>query len=588
MAEEFDELDDFNERVGGASSGGGRSRSQNFSEPCGPDDDDGLKEAKDASMWAVQGPNFFPCDEAVKTLAPGQYEVQHSQSSGYFFQKKLVNFDELMRLPDSASEEMIKNIQTFWTKEEHFRSFGFLWKRGILLWGPAGSGKTSTLQLISQNIVEMGGISVYVTHPGTCAQGLSIFRRIEPDRPCVVMLEDLDAMISNHGEHEVLALLDGELQIDNVVFIACHSPETKILTKDLRWVEAGSLQEGDELWGFDEHRNESDTARGSARRYKASRVVSSFAAQKECVRVHLDTGESFICTTDHPWLSTGANKQEGKNLEWCLAEKLLERPNLVRPFLPWEEDTSREAAWFAGLLEGEGHVCSNRDGAACGIGIVQSEGKTADKMVEIANRLGKFSHSIVSGDRTCSPKQLYKLKSTGGTNEGASIIGRVRADRLIENYDLTGKIVQRSFEAKVVAIEPVGLQEVQSIETTSGTYFAEGFAVHNTTNYPERLDKRIVNRPSRFDIVKLIGMPNAPAREMYLGRKNKRLLDRPEELAQWVKESDGFSIAHLKELIVSVEVFEVSLNHAIKRLRKMMDHPPKSTDSEISKIGQYS
>ena len=74
---------------------------------------------------------------------------------------------------------------------------------------------------------------------------------------------------------------------------------------------------------------------------------------------------------------------------------------------------------------------------------------------------------------------------------------------------------------------------------------------------------------------------------MYLGRKNKRLVDNPEELSQWVKESDGFSIAHLKELIVSVEVFEVTLNHAIKRLKKMMDHPPKSTDTDTSNIGQY-
>ncbi len=402
---DYDELDDFNERVGG-SSGGGHSRPINSaSTPLEEEGEDDAKKVKDARMWAVSGPNFFPCDEAVKTLAPGQYEVQHSQSSGYFFQRKLANFDELMRLPDSASEEIYQNIETFWTKEEHFRSFGFLWKRGILLWGPAGSGKTSTLQLISQSIVDKGGISVYVSHPAVTAQGLAIFRRIEPDRPCVVMLEDLDAMISNHGEHEVLALLDGELQIDNVVFIA-------------------------------------------------------------------------------------------------------------------------------------------------------------------------------------------------------------------------------------------------------------------TTNYPERLDKRIVNRPSRFDIVKLIGMPNSEAREMYLGRKNKRLLEStipcgtcsstgvreivvtpkvPEVLAvtgvtaveeirnesgeittkavaavptvpgvaavpavmgeepcgicdgagatpeidAWVKESDGFSIAHLKELIVSVEVFEVSLSHAVKRLRKMMDHPPKSTDPDTSNLGQY-
>ena len=140
MAEDdfgFDELDEFNDRVGGSNNGG---RSRGGVSAQADFDDEPTKEAKDASMWAVQGPNFFPCDEAVKILAPGQYEVMHSQSSGYFFQRKLANFDELMRLPDSASEEIYKNIETFWTKEEHFRSFGFLWKRGILLWGPAGSG----------------------------------------------------------------------------------------------------------------------------------------------------------------------------------------------------------------------------------------------------------------------------------------------------------------------------------------------------------------------------------------------------------------------------------------------------------------
>jgi hypothetical protein len=55
-----------------------------------------------------------------------------------------------------------------------------------------------------------------------------------------------------------------------------------------------------------------------------------------------------------------------------------------------------------------------------------------------------------------------------------------------------------------------------------------------------------------------------------------------------VKESDQFSIAHLKELIVSVEVFEVPLDHAVKRLRKMMDFHPKSGDAELGKgTGQY-
>ena len=110
MSSDYDELDEFNDRVGGSShSSGGRRPSPG--EDQAPDaSEEGLKEAKDARMWAVQGPNYFPCDEAVKTLAPGQYEVQHSPNSGYFFQRKEAKFDELMRLPDSASEEIYGNL----------------------------------------------------------------------------------------------------------------------------------------------------------------------------------------------------------------------------------------------------------------------------------------------------------------------------------------------------------------------------------------------------------------------------------------------------------------------------------------------
>jgi len=105
-----------------------------------------------------------------------------------------------------------------------------------------------------------------------------------------------------------------------------------------------------------------------------------------------------------------------------------------------------------------------------------------------------------------------------------------------------------------------------------------------TTNYPEKLDKRIRNRPSRFDIVKLIDMPSAAAREEFLlvkdyhrfGDGNNSL-----ELKKWVKETEGFSVAHLKEVIISVEVFGVSFDATLRRLRLMMDNTPSS--EEISK-----
>lgn len=275
--------------------------------------------AMNQQMWAQYGErSFSACERAVDKLPPGQYTIAQSEQLGIYFSKTDINLDELIHLPDSVSETVINEIKAFWQKEEHFRRFGFLWKRGALLWGPPGSGKTSTLQQISSAIIDVGGISIYVDHPGIAAKGLKLLRQVEKKRPLVIMLEDIDAIIEQYGEADLLALMDGELQIDNVVFVA-------------------------------------------------------------------------------------------------------------------------------------------------------------------------------------------------------------------------------------------------------------------TTNYPEKLDARFKNRPSRFDIVKKIGMPNAPARKLYLTSKVTRLIG-TDELEEWVSLTERFSIAHIKELIVSVEVFEVPLKDAVERLKTMMEYSPKSED----------
>lgn len=174
----------------------------------------------DLKMWAIHGHNYFPCESTIPSLPPGQYTIGQSENRGIFFSKKNICLDELLILPDSTSEEILNGITHFWTQEKKFREFSFLWKRGVLLWGPTGSGKTSLVQLLSKKIVELGGFSVYVDCPDVDARGLEILRRIEPTRPIVVMLEDIDAIIKRYNEATVLALFDGELQIDNVVYIA--------------------------------------------------------------------------------------------------------------------------------------------------------------------------------------------------------------------------------------------------------------------------------------------------------------------------------------------------------------------------------
>lgn len=49
-----------------------------------------------------------------------------------------------------------------------------------------------------------------------------------------------------------------------------------------------------------------------------------------------------------------------------------------------------------------------------------------------------------------------------------------------------------------------------------------------------------------------------------------------DELDMWVKASDGFSIAHLKEMIVAVKCFGQPLNAVVKRLEEMQARKPTS------------
>lgn len=180
------------------------------------------------SAWAIAGHMFWGITESLKVMPPGCYKIGHSQSVGVYLQRQPLTTDALIELPDSKSEQIIAEIQQFTTLRPAFTKRGLLYKRGVLLWGPPGSGKTSTLHLLMRLIVDrLGGIAVIVDHPGLAAEALQLIRRIEPERQVIAILEDMDGLISSHGIEQYLALLDGESQVDNMALPI--SPQ-KVLT----------------------------------------------------------------------------------------------------------------------------------------------------------------------------------------------------------------------------------------------------------------------------------------------------------------------------------------------------------------------
>jgi len=193
------------------------------------------------SQWGADANDRFrPCGPARDTLPAGCYQFGMDQM-GMYIQKMNVLTDTLIPLEDEASNQVLAGIQNFWESEAAFTSRGILFRRGIFLHGPAGSGKTALITQLMQQLIARNGVVLMCGDPGLMAFGLPLLRRIEPKRPLIVIFEDIEEMIQNYGEHRILALLDGELRTDNVVNLASSNyPErlgARIINRPSRFDE---------------------------------------------------------------------------------------------------------------------------------------------------------------------------------------------------------------------------------------------------------------------------------------------------------------------------------------------------------------
>lgn len=176
----------------------------------------------------INGNEYYPYGNAVtrKKAPSGLYKIGYNNSTGEFFMiKKDYKTDEYIDLPIKEFNEILDDIQMFWDRKTQFEKYGFLHKRGILLHGKQGIGKSVLLTKIVTNVIENDGIAFQISSENDLDLFSSFFsnrfQSIEKNRKVVVNIEDIDGLIKNkHNETLLLNLLDGIEHTNNIVYLA--------------------------------------------------------------------------------------------------------------------------------------------------------------------------------------------------------------------------------------------------------------------------------------------------------------------------------------------------------------------------------
>ena len=174
---------------------------------------------KHARMWAtLDGKTFSAVQNVSDRLEPGVYTIV--QTGQIYFIKANVNNEPLINFPDMPCDVVMEDINKFWNREHLFRKHKFPFKRGILLYGPPGSGKSCIARLVMEDVIRQGGIVIRFTDPDAYVAGMHAFRSAHPDLPVVVLMEDIESILDAFHESTILNILDGVDKIDKVVYLA--------------------------------------------------------------------------------------------------------------------------------------------------------------------------------------------------------------------------------------------------------------------------------------------------------------------------------------------------------------------------------
>ncbi|HEX7699469.1 MAG TPA: ATP-binding protein [Kofleriaceae bacterium] len=179
----------------------------------------------------VVGPNRERTEAFVATLLRWNRSVRGEilvfsdgcfhKSTNLFEAVEAAHFDQLV-LEGSFKQQIRDDFTQFLASRATYEEAGVPWRRGALFIGPPGNGKTLCVKSIVRELaIPCLYVQSFENQYGRPQQGVeAVFERARTQAPCILVLEDIDALLTEGSRAFFLNELDGFAANTGVITIA--------------------------------------------------------------------------------------------------------------------------------------------------------------------------------------------------------------------------------------------------------------------------------------------------------------------------------------------------------------------------------
>ena len=187
--------------------------------------------------YAIVGPSKEKVNALSESFKKRERDARRALAPKYIFTPRggkaprpSYDWDKVI-LPDDIRKSLKTNFSTFFKGPEAFKKAGVAYRRGILMCGAPGTGKTSILKAVMSEYPQIPFFVFEKTYDDVYVEDLrSMFAEAARMAPAVVVIEDIDRLVDNNSFpiQDLLNVLDGLGTSHGVMVIATANNEQQL------------------------------------------------------------------------------------------------------------------------------------------------------------------------------------------------------------------------------------------------------------------------------------------------------------------------------------------------------------------------